>query len=178
MSKQKLIFIFIGIFGVFLIAFLAVAGNKMTYRATLGNSYKSLTTKTKSTSFLSKQDKFNFLEKYIKFFSPIIDTEYYIDYHDNSANGMTIPGPSDYDMFIVLKVAPKDVNKWLAGFEEISSVQMCQWLKKLFDGRPELNSNSWKRISRPSFLMRKNGSAYIIAFLNEGIIFKYITSEY
>lgn len=73
----------------------------------------SLTTDTDSRSLPDKQQRLAFLARYLRFKSPIVDTEFIIRYQDNS-NGM-VPGPSDWDIRAVLQVEGH-AAAWHAGW--------------------------------------------------------------
>ena len=75
------------------------------------------TTNTWSSSFRSREEKLAFLCGYMTMPSEVIDAEYHIVYHDNS--GGLIPGPSDWDIRVVLKVAPEDTYRWTDGMKRL-----------------------------------------------------------
>jgi len=79
-------------------------------------------TDTWSASLEDKTEKLAFLREYLAILSEVIDAEYHIVYHDNS--GGMIPGPSDWDIRAVLKVAPEDVPLWTDGVNMLISYQL------------------------------------------------------
>lgn len=54
--------------------------------------------------------------------SEILDTDYYIEYHDNSRG--LISGPSDWDIIVAVKVNINDITLWIHDIAEISYEQI------------------------------------------------------
>ena len=125
-----------------------------------------LTTDTWSSTFDNKEDKLDFLEKYITLFSEVQDTEYHIIYHDNS--GGMIPGPSDWDIRVALKIAPEDIMLWTDGMKKLISDQID------LDWWGELNSEQfiWKERDRPEFWKRPDSNAYLVVYPENGVLLK------
>lgn len=131
----------------------------------------SLTTHTSSGQFSSSRAKLEFLEKYAKLDSVIIDAEYRIDYQDN-AQGW-IPGPSDWDMRLAVKIPPGEVQQWLQGFDKVEAQEVeLSWWAEL-----PLQTKTWERNAQPVFYRRPDQSAYLAVFAAEGIILKRIVSR-
>lgn len=131
---------------------------------------ESLTTDTWSSSFANPNEKLAFLEPYFKMFSPVLEAEYHIEYHDNA--GGWVPGPSDYDIRVALKVAPEDIPLWTEGFDRVADgeIDMAWW-----DGlsTPAL---SWEARNGAPGYKRPNRRVYLIVFADEGIVLKRITT--
>lgn len=72
---------------------------------------KSKTTNTDSTSLKDREQKLAFLRKYMSHMEGVLDAEYHIVYHDNSAGA--VPGPSDYSITVALLVEPDSLVRWL-----------------------------------------------------------------
>lgn len=72
-------------------------------------------TRTRSSQFKTKQEKLDFLRKYVVNHSKVLDAEYTIWYQDNSAGG--VPGPSDYTMSVAIKTDKDSVGRWVSGFK-------------------------------------------------------------
>ncbi|MFT6503604.1 MAG: hypothetical protein ACJASQ_003742 [Crocinitomicaceae bacterium] len=89
-------------------------------------SKEDLSTDTYSSSFSTKPDKINFLEKYYTPITPYKDIEYHIVYHDN-ASGRGVPGPSDLYMKLALKIHRSNINKWIANHLESKPVELSKW---------------------------------------------------
>ena len=90
-------------------------------------------TDTNSTNFSSAEERINFLDTYLNFPSSIKDAHYHIVYFDNESSFP--PGPSDWDMRIVIWLEPKDVPLWLEGMKEISELEdPFTWVTELDTG--------------------------------------------
>src|SRR5262245_18839405 len=81
-----------------------------------GGVSASLTTDTRSAQLATDAEKIAFLRRYVKLSSAVEATEFHIVYHDNA--GGRVPGPSDWDIRVALKVAPADVPAWTGGLQE------------------------------------------------------------
>ncbi len=78
-------------------------------------------TDTTSTAFSSSEERIHFLDTYLNFPSPIKDAHYHIVYFDNASSFP--PGPSDWDIRIVIWLEPQNVPLWLEGMKEISELE-------------------------------------------------------
>src|SRR5262245_40161450 len=76
-------------------------------------------TDTRSAALATDADKIAFLQQYLTLPSPIAATEFHIVYHDNAAGGL--PGPSDWDVQAVIKVAPADLPRWTDGMQQVAA---------------------------------------------------------
>ncbi|HEY7020087.1 MAG TPA: hypothetical protein VH349_03150 [Ktedonobacterales bacterium] len=131
-----------------------------------GETSASLTTDTHSAQFATDAEKIAFLGRYITLYSAIEATEFHIVYHDNA--GGAVPGPSDWDMRVALKVAPADVSAWTSGLEEIDSAGAdLSWGTDLLP-----NTSRWARTSQPRIFQREG--VIVAAFVSEGVILKHI----
>ena len=74
---------------------------------------EDLTTNTRSAQFTDRSEKVAFLTRYLKRAPGLLDAEYAIWYQDNGHGG--VPGPSDYDMRIIARVAPDSLDVWTEG---------------------------------------------------------------
>jgi len=124
------------------------------------------TTKINSSHFKVKQEKIEFLKKYVTCFSEVIDTEYNIEFYNNS--GGFVPGPSDWNITVALKVPLEKVNNWIKGFEEIEKKEMDLFW---WDGL-ELDKTKWKFNTPPKFYKRNGNSTYIVTYEEEGVVLK------
>lgn len=79
------------------------------------------TTSTCSSIFTSKQDKIDFLNEYYTPRAKIRDTEFCINYHDNSTGLVT--GPSDWNYRVALKINRKDISMWLFNGNDSSEIE-------------------------------------------------------
>jgi len=162
-----------GKFKIVLISLLVLIGisSIVFYLISRDRNTEPPTTKTKSSSFSIKEQKLAFLTKYVKEYSDVYNAEYSIEYQNN--NYGFVPGPSEWDIRVVLKVQPEKVSDWVEGFQEVSEemVHFDWW------GELDINEHEWNRNSKPRFYKRKNQDVYIIVYEVEGIIFKKITTN-
>lgn len=133
----------------------------------LGNVDRS--TDTWSSEFTDPYDKLAFLSGYLISFSEILDAEYHIDYHDNSVGRLA--GPSDWDVRVALKIKPKNIALWTAGYENSDPSQIdLDWWDALDSGEIVWDSKDAGYYKRP------NSSSYLVAFPDSGIILKAVTT--
>jgi len=71
-----------------------------------------LTTNTDSDSIATSQERLAFVSRYFTLRAPATDASFRINFQDNSQG---VPGPSDWNMAIVLRVSPSDRERWLKG---------------------------------------------------------------
>jgi hypothetical protein len=133
-----------------------------------GKTSASLTTDTRSAQFANEAEKIAFLHRYITLYSGVETTEFHIVYHDN-ADG-AVPGPSDWDMRIALKVAPADIPAWTNGLQDIDGAAAdLSWGAGLLP-----DTARWARTSQPRVYGRASGGVIVAAFASEGIILKHM----
>ena len=89
-----------------------------------------LTTDTRSSSIADEQAQIDFLDRYVKLPSPVIETEFHIVYHDNSVG--RIPGPSDWSIEFAVRVDPDDTELWTDGISP--EEEPADWDEGLLDG--------------------------------------------
>jgi hypothetical protein len=130
-------------------------------------THRNISTNTWSYEFQNKDEKLSFLAEYMMAYSEIEDAEYHIIYHDNS--GGLVPGPSDWDIRVALKVKSHDMSLWIEGFDEISSseVDLAWW------GGLETENISWNHEDAICY-KRPGAYVYLVAFPEQGIILKAI----
>ncbi|TYQ15205.1 UNVERIFIED_CONTAM: hypothetical protein Cloal_1619 [Acetivibrio alkalicellulosi] len=129
----------------------------------------NMTTNTSSSDLNTKDEKLNFLKKYMVLNSEVIDTEFHIIYQDNSGG---VPGPSYWDIKLALKVSKDETSKWVNEYEEIPADMISlDWWQELY-----LDDKLWNRPSIPQYYKRANASSYIVIYKEEGIILKYVTT--
>jgi hypothetical protein len=133
-----------------------------------GNTSASLTTDTHSAQFATDAEKIAFLGRYITLYSAVETTEFHIVYHDNA--GGAVPGPSDWDMRVAVKVAPAEVSAWTSGLQEIEGASAdLSWGTDLLP-----DTSRWARTSQPRIFQRAGGGVIVAAFASEGVILKHI----
>ena len=126
------------------------------------------TTHTSSKTFKTYAEKMEFLSRYLVNQAGLLDAEYEIDYQDNSGNGRTIPGPSDWDMRMVLRVVPDSLNAWTGeGKRQEFAISHELWKGLASD-------SLWKAISTP-VLFTEPGMVKLI-HRPEGIVLAYYTT--
>lgn len=133
-----------------------------------GETAASLTTDTQSAQFATDAEKIAFLGRYITLYTAVETTEFHIVYHDNATGA--VPGPSDWDMRVALKVAPADVAAWTDGLQEIDGAGVdLSWGTDLLP-----DTSPWAHASQPRVYERAGGGALVASFAAEGIILKRI----
>jgi hypothetical protein len=131
-----------------------------------GGMSASLTTDTRSARFVTDAEKIAFLRRYVALSSSVEATEFHIVYHDNS--GGAVPGPSDWDMRVALKVAPADIAAWTSGLQEVEGTGVdLSWGTDLLP-----NMSRWAHVSQPRIYQRAGGGVVVAAYAAEGIILK------
>jgi hypothetical protein len=131
-----------------------------------GKTSASLTTDTRSTQFATDAEKIAFVHRYITLYSAVEATEFHIIYHDNA--GGAVPGPSDWDMRVALKVAPADILAWTSGLQETEGAGAdLSWGIDLLP-----DTSRWARTSPPRVYERASGGVIVAAFASEGVILK------
>ena len=136
----------------------------------LQNQAPNKTTDTWSTEFYSQKDKIVFLAEYLIMPSEVLDAEYHIVYYDNS--GGVIPGPSDWDVRVALKIQPNDLPLWLDGF--VSAPEK------------DINLSWWDELSSANFEWGNDGAeyyrrsdvsfSYLVVFPEAGVILKAVST--
>jgi hypothetical protein len=167
-NKQKKVILWICVAGVIGMIGIAIFLTN-TFNLIFSHNNK-LTTATSSCEFKTMEEKSSFLKKYMIINSEVRDTEYRIFFQDNSG---VPPGPSDWDIKVALMMQEENLDKWLAGFEEISANMVSlSWWDDL-----NLDDNKWHLSSTPQFYKRPDVSSYLVLFRDEGIVLKYITTQ-
>lgn len=106
-----------------LLVFLALSANAQRLNP------PDLSTDTRSEAFATAEERLAFLKRYLNFQSVPRDAQYHIVYFDNSQG--RIPGPSDWDIRVVLRLEPGDVSLWLADLTEVKASGDFGWALKL-----------------------------------------------
>ena len=95
-----------------------------------------LSTNTQSDVFATSEERLAFLKRYLNFRSEPRNAQYHLMYKDNS-QGFP-PGPSDWDLRIVLWLEPADVPLWLQDVREVEVSGGFDWVSEL---SPDLGPN-------------------------------------
>jgi len=136
------------------------------------NDEPNKTTDTWSSEFTGIDEKLAFLTEYLIMPSEVLDAEYHIVYHDNSTG--LIPGPSDWDVRVALKIKAEELPLWTDGFDGVSpnEIDLAWW--------NELPSDdiSWDSAGA-EYYKRESSFSYLVVFPDTGVILKAVsTSSY
>ena len=103
--------------GVLLILFLATV---LVFLLLFGNSSGDInrSTSTNSQQFSNLEDKIQFLENYVAFRRQYSELHFSIHYQDN--NYGLLPGPSDWTIYLLAQVPPKEISLWIEKLTAIS----------------------------------------------------------
>lgn len=126
----------------------------------------TLTTDTRSSDFSDDQTKIEFLEKYLKMYSEIEATEFHVRYQDNSG---FVPGPSEWDMQVVMKMSQDNLPRWTTDLQKADQVDLS-WGEDLLP-----QEERWTIRSKPTIYTR--GKTLVAVFEPEGIVFKRVKAE-
>jgi hypothetical protein len=127
--------------------------------------FPNRSTNTNSKQFATDVDKIRFLKRYLTLPSAVEATEFYVVYHDNSSG---IPGPSDWDIQAVLKVAPQHLSAWTQNLKANLKKQDLAWGYRLAQQR------GWKLQSAPKVYAATG--KIVAVFEKEGFIFQKVTT--
>lgn len=131
-----------------------------------GGAGSNQTTVMRSATLTSDADKIAFLQQYLKLPSPVAATEFQIIYHDNSGGG--VPGPSDWDIKAVFKVAPADLPRWTDHMQQVAAGEVdLDWGYALLPDEAR-----WAVTSQP--VLYTGAGEVVAVFEREGIVFKHI----
>jgi len=128
--------------------------------------------KLDSDEFENKTERIEALEKEIKSFSEIIDTEFEL-FNANGFHGqrMTVPGASSWDYRFVIRIDKNNIFKWTEGF---TSIEMPDGDQKWMDEIVKKRKENWIRKSIPEYFQRVEENVFLIVYREEGILFKRI----
>ena len=110
-----------------------------------------------------KTEKIETLKKYLTKDSGLIDTEYHIWFQDNGTG--RVPGPSDYNIKLALKIEPDSLDSWINYLEPSSkkiSIDLWEELK--------LDRNFWQLESEPELYHSSLSTEVKLLFRKENII--------
>jgi hypothetical protein len=129
----------------------------------------NLSTDTRSTQFSTDREKLAFLAKYLTLYSTVEAAEYHIVYHDNSSGG--VPGPSDWDIQVVLKMAPENLSLWTTDMQPVAPESVdLSWGYPLLPNEPR-----WKVPTQPS--VYRSANVVVAVFPEQGILFKRVWTQ-
>ena len=108
----------------------------------LSSCGKGKTTDTRSSDFLTLEEKKEFLERYVKFRRSYDDLEFHIAFIDGGSGA--VPGPSEWDIRFSAIVPAAELDHWIDGLEA-DEAPSTDWIAAIPDGAPELNEFKWYR---------------------------------
>jgi hypothetical protein len=123
----------------------------------------SMTTNTRSASLPSDQAKVEFLKRYLVLPSEVQATEFHIVFHDNRKG--LVPGPSDFDIQVAVKVPPDKVSAWTAQMPKAPAPFDISWAQ---DFLPK--DERWATHSPPNYYEREG--VQVVTYDPEGIVLK------
>lgn len=142
-------------------------GLRMCFDALVAaNSSLNRSTDTYSKQFSTDAEKISFLTRYLVLPSAIEAAEFHVVFYDNS--GSVVPGPSDWDIQAVLKVAPKHLSIWTQNLQVTAQKQDLTW------GYHFAQQRGWKLNTAPKVYTA--AGKIVAVFEKEGFIFKQLTS--
>jgi hypothetical protein len=135
----------------------------MIFSSTVLAQEFSLTTDTASSQFATLEEKIAFLERYLELPSEAKAAEYHIVYHDNSSG--RVPGPSDWDMRVVVKVESEAIPLWLESLKATEEPFDLSWAFALVQ--------DWHLESSPKFF---TGDKRVAVFEVEGVVVLWLST--
>lgn len=94
-----------------------------------------------STATAALEDRVNFIEQYVTFDRQYDDLEYSVFYQNNG--GGRIPGPSDWDIRLVAKVPPEQIQAWIPADSAKGAAPMTKWYQTTADKIDVSSINEW-----------------------------------
>ena len=107
--------------------------------------------------------KSEILKKYLKKESGLMEAEYHIWYQDNGTG--RVPGPSDYNLKLAMKIIPDSLDAWTNGLEKSSEKITLDHWKEL-----KLDENIWHLESDPELYYSRLKTEIKLVFRKEHII--------
>jgi hypothetical protein len=137
-----------------------------------GGGRASLSTDTDSAALPDKQQRLEFLGRYLRLKSVVSDAEFVIRYRDNSQG--LVPGPSDWDIRAALVVGAS-AAAWRAGWEECAGAnssdaagrEIDAWARSLLDRRPD-----WRSVASAPRCFRnpRHAGSVVLIYEQEGLV--------
>ncbi len=118
------------------------------------------TTDTSSQSFAALEQRIDFLERYVSFRRTYIELDFHIWFSNNS--GGLVPGPTEWDIRLIAKVPPNEIDSWLAP-ELIPSPDIeKEWLQKIPGSEQALGITEW--YSKQGLIVGVDRERSLVAF--------------
>ena len=130
-----------------------------------------------SNQFNSNRKKVAFLDKYVVFYSDVIDAEFDLFNVNGGSSRFSVPGASSGDYKFAVRVAPQDVQTWIdaaldGDYVPKDGVVDDSWVVEVTG-----NADHWQPQSAPEKFERTSAGAnrsIMIVHREEGIIFKQV----
>ena len=178
MNKRKLWWLALPVIIIVVVSVVFILRWMQSFSVSMIEGLDNRTTDTWSSSFDNQEERLSFLYQYLSVPSNISlgrpldihDAEYHIVYHDNSTG--LVPGPSDWDIRVALRIDPEEISIWTEGFEKIDSrkIDISWW-----DGLMSDNV-SWGSPAGTECYKRENDFSYLVVFEDIGVILKAIST--
>ena len=130
--------------------------------ATAGDTYGRLNIESGPVS--SAKDRVAIARKRVKLPTPIQDVEFQMQ-DVNAGNDRSLPGATDRDYKLIMKVHPQNLGRWTTGFDKIRDYDYS-WM----ENTPRFEK--WGIQSQPEIYKRPGEESYILIFRRESIIAK------
>ncbi|NMH87705.1 hypothetical protein [Flavivirga algicola] len=111
----------------------------------------------------SRAEKIETLKKYLIKTSGLVDAEYHIWFQDNGTG--RIPGPSDYNIKLALKIDKDSIDSWINHLEPSSKKISIENWKGL-----KLNNEVWLLNSKPELYHSSSKTEIKLVFRKEHVI--------
>jgi hypothetical protein len=129
---------------------------------------RDMTTNTRSASLPTEQAKIEFLNRYLVLPTDVQGTEFHIVFHDNRKG--LVPGPSDFDIQVAVKVPPDKVSAWTAEMPKAAAPFDVSWAQDVLP-----RDDRWATHSTPHYYER--AGVYVVTYEPEGIVLKRVTKH-
>jgi hypothetical protein len=126
-------------------------------------SSKDLSTDTSSADFNNKEDKLEFLHKYIKPIAGLTDAEYYIKYIERKDKGLNKDESADWDIIVALKIQHDSLKKFVDHGKRVSYLISDSIWTTL-----NISDEKWNRTSQANLFV--DGRNIQMVFSKDGII--------
>ncbi len=137
--------------------------------ALVGCEKRSRSTDTASTSLPTAAARVEFLCSYLLCPDKPADAAFHVVVHDNS--GGLLPGPSDWFISAVIKVAPDQTERWATGCTAHPSDARPDWAKPLLAEHPE-----WQPKGLPDGYSCPGGQIRLI-YVKDGLVFLHVETS-
>lgn len=128
---------------------------------------RTLTAHASSRDFKTREEKMDFLSRYLVNQTGLLDAEYRIDYQDNGRGA--VPGPSDYDLCMALRVVPDSLDAWTTDVQKPGYVITPEPWRGL-----TLDSTQWVMRSVPELYVSSGQMKQI--YRAEGVVLAWYTT--